>query len=53
MLVQPPAGNDSRRCWAVHFEGLSLVWHIPEHLLERIDELTELRERRDSARVAA
>ena len=53
VLVAPPAGNDKRRCWAVRFEGLSLIWHIPEHLLEQLDEVSMLREQRKSARVAA
>jgi len=33
-VVEPPATGDPRRCWGVRFEGLSLVWRIPEHLLE-------------------
>ena len=39
VLVEAPAEGDARRCWGVRFEGLSLVWPIPEHLLEAVDEV--------------
>ena len=41
MLVAEPVAGDGRRCWAVRFDGLSLDWRIPEHLLEPPEENVE------------
>ena len=39
VLVETPARGDARRCWGVRFEGISLVWRIPEQLLESVDDM--------------
>lgn len=43
VLVEPPASDDGRRCWGVRFDGLSLVWRIPESLLEPVEGLQSAR----------
>lgn len=39
VLVCAPSPADGRRCWGVRFDGLSLVWHIPQAFLEPVPEL--------------